>query len=117
MVNKRKLANGKFRVTFSMPALDGVTRLNLVGDFNVWSETSTPMAQAADGSWNVALSLEGDREYQYRYLADGATWHNDWAADAYVPNVHGTQNSLLNLKVKAKPAAAPRKKAPAKKKA
>ena len=102
MLTKRKLTKGKVRVTFQMPALEGVTQLHLVGDFNNWSMQETPMTQAADGSWSVSLTLDGDRQYQYRYFADGKTWHNDWAADAYAPNTFGSDNGVVNLVEEAK---------------
>ena len=31
-----------------------------------------------------------DDTYQYRYYANGQDWHNDWQADAYAPNEHGS---------------------------
>jgi 1,4-alpha-glucan branching enzyme len=130
MLTKRKLAKGKVRVTFAMPPLEGVSQLNLVGDFNNWSINETPLAQAADGSWSVALTLDGGREYQFRYFADGQTWHNDWQADAYAPNDYGSDNSVVSLttngtaapakrtpKPKAEGDAAPRKRAARKKSA
>ena len=118
MLIKRKMPKGKYRVTFAMPPLEGVKQLNLVGDFNNWSETETPLEQAADGSWSVALTIEGGRKYQYRYFADGQVWHNDWQADAYAPNRFGSDNSVLNLIAEeqpAKPKPAPKKKAATKK--
>jgi 1,4-alpha-glucan branching enzyme len=104
MLTKRKLGKGRVRVTFQMPPLEGVTQLHLVGDFNNWSMTETPMQQAADGSWSAALTLEDNRAYQYRYFANGQTWHNDWAADAYVPNRFGSDNCVVSLVEEAKPA-------------
>jgi 1,4-alpha-glucan branching enzyme len=103
MLKKRKLAGGKVRVTFSMPALDDVGQLYLAGEFNEWSETATPMTKAEDGSWSVALTLDSNREYQYRYLADGHTWLNDWDADSYTRNNFGSDNSVLNLIEEEKP--------------
>lgn len=116
MLKKRRLAKGKVRVTFSMPPLEGVDSLHLVGEFNGWSETATPLEQAADGSWSVTLTLDGNREYQYRYLADGQTWHNDWAADAYARNAYGSDNSVVNLTEDEKPPRSTRQGAAAKKK-
>src|SRR5574341_1391087 len=97
MIKKRKLAKNKYTVTFSMPPLEGVAQLYLVGDFNDWNETGTPMQKADDGSWSVKLTLEGDRDYQYRYRSEGGVWHNDWEADAYVRNPLGSDNSVVNL--------------------
>lgn len=96
MLTKRTLKKGKVEVTFTMPALEGCQQLCLCGDFNEWNEAATPMKQQADGTWALSLELEPDREYQFRYLADGETWHNDWAADGYVPNPHGSDNSLVS---------------------
>jgi len=114
MLTKRKMSRGKVRVTFTMPAIDHVQQLNLVGDFNQWSPVATPMQQAADTTWSVALSLDSGHDYQFRYLANGTDWHNDWAADAYLPNEFGSDNSVVSLKESAAPAP---KKAASKKKA
>ena len=103
MLKKRKLSNGKVRVTFLMPALDTVGQLYLVGEFNEWNETATPMTKADDGSWSVALTLDPNRDYQYRYLADGHTWLNDREADSYTRNNFGSDNSVLNLIEEEKP--------------
>lgn len=97
MIKKRKLAKNKYNVTFSMPPLAGITQMYLVGEFNEWNETGTPMQQADDGSWTVKLTLEGDRDYQYRYRDNNGVWHNDWEADAYVRNTYGSDNSVVNL--------------------
>jgi 1,4-alpha-glucan branching enzyme len=97
MLAKRKLKGGKVRVTFSMPPVDGCDTLYLVGDFNGWSETATPMMRQGDGSWAVRVDLDDQHQYQYRYLANGSQWHNDWAADEYTPNPFGGDNSVLVL--------------------
>ena len=126
MITKHKLGRGKVRVTFTMPELEGVKQLYLVGDFNNWSVAETPLAQATDGSWSVALTLASGQKYEYRYFADNQVWHNDWAADAYVLNSFGTENSLVNLEEAeakptpppaAPPAAAAKKKSTPRKKA
>ena len=101
MLHKRKLPRGKVRVTFSMPALEGVAGLFLAGDFNDWSETAAPLAREADGSWSASLSLDAGRTYQFRYLDDRGEWHNDWAADAYAPNDFGGDNSVLDISAQA----------------
>ena len=114
MVTKRNLGRGKVRVTFTMPKLEGARQLFLVGDFNNWSVAETPMTRAADETWSVALTLESGRSYEYRYFADNQVWHNDWAADAYVTNSFGIENSVVTLEAAAP--AAPKKKSAAPKK-
>jgi 1,4-alpha-glucan branching enzyme len=97
MLRKEKTAGGKVKVTFSMPALEGVTALFLVGSFNDWSDTATPMVPGTDGGWSSALTLEEGWAYQYRFRDQDGGWHNDWAADSYVPNEFGSENSVVDL--------------------
>lgn len=81
-------------VTFRIPAPLKAKRITLVGEFNNWSETATPLNPSADG-WSITLELPQGHEYEYRYLADGANWLNDWDADRYVPNELGGANSVV----------------------
>jgi len=83
------------KVTFSLPGDVKAKTVHLVGDFNNWDETSTPMKRQKDGSFKVTIELEKDREYQFRYLVDQHEWHNDWAADKYVPNPFMGDNSVV----------------------
>ena len=77
MLRKEKTAGGKVKVTFSMPALEGVTTLYLVGSFNDWHDTATPLVHGADGGWSAALTLDAGWAYQYRFRDQDGGWHND----------------------------------------
>lgn len=91
----KRASNGTARVTFSLPPQ--VNARNAVGEFNDWSTTSHPLRHYKDGHFTVTLDLERDREYRYRFLLDGERWENDWAADAYVPNSYGSDDSVVRL--------------------
>lgn len=83
------------KVTFTLPAdVQGETA-HLVGDFNNWDENATPMKRKKDGSFEVTLNLPVNHEFQFRYLVNGNEWHNDWAADKYVPNPYQGDNSVV----------------------
>jgi 1,4-alpha-glucan branching enzyme len=72
--------------------------IHLVGDFNNWDTTATPMKKQRDGSFSVNLDLNLGQEYQYRYLIDGANWENDTEADKYIPSPFGdSENSVIIL--------------------
>lgn len=83
------------RVTFELPSEVNATRVWLVGDFNEWSQTSTPLKRRKDGSFSTTLSLKPGREYRFRYVLDGDRWENDHAADRYLPNDHGSEDSVV----------------------
>ena len=101
MIHKKPLGGKRFQVTFTMPPIEGVASLHLCGEFNGWSETATPMRREPDGSWIATLSLDGGKSYMFRYHDNHGAWHNDWAADAYVPNQFGSENSVLDLAAQA----------------
>jgi 1,4-alpha-glucan branching enzyme len=88
--------SGKVRVTFEYPGASRTSSVHLVGDFNGWNETATPMMRKGRGDiWKVQMELNKGQEYQFRYLVDQTSWHNDWHADRYVPNIHGSDNSVV----------------------
>ena len=93
--NNHKKKNGKVAVTFSMPTIEGCENLCLVGDFNEWNPTVHVMRRNDDGLWSLTVELEPEREYQFRYCGGEGLWHNDPAADAYVPNPYGSDNSVV----------------------
>ena len=49
-----------------------------------------------DGSWGATLRLDENRSYQFRYFDNNGHWHNDWKADAYVPNQFDGDNSVVS---------------------
>ncbi|MBQ9494847.1 MAG: isoamylase early set domain-containing protein [Treponema sp.] len=91
----------KCNVTFfvSAEAANGAKTINVAGDFNSWSSTETPLKKDKDGSFSVKLTLEADKEYQFRYLVDGHRWENDWNADKYIPAPYSNaDNSVVVTK-------------------
>jgi 1,4-alpha-glucan branching enzyme len=64
----------------------------LAGDFNNWNEKSHPMVKMGD-VWELTLQLPSG-EYRFKYLVDGF-WHNDREAHRYVPNVWGSDDSVV----------------------
>jgi 1,4-alpha-glucan branching enzyme len=86
------------KVTFTLPkeAIAKAKKVTLVGEFNDWNKSITAMKKLKNGSVSVSLNLKTGREYQYRYLIDGKTWENDWAADKYVASsIPGVENSVV----------------------
>ncbi len=98
MITKRFLKSGQVKVTFELPEAIAAEAENvfLVGDFNEWSETATPMTRLKNGKFKLELKLESNREYAFRYLVNGDQWHNDWDADRYTANPYSGDNSVVN---------------------
>jgi 1,4-alpha-glucan branching enzyme len=98
MLIKKYSQDGKTcLVTFTLPAQVRAGSIHLYGDFTEWEKSPQAMTKQADGGFSITLSLSTGKDYRFRYLLDGQHWENDWAADAYVPNPFGTQDSVLKL--------------------
>lgn len=98
MLKKQYLKRGTVKVDFVLPPAVAAEASSayLVGDFNNWDETATPMKKLKNGSFKVTLELDPEREYRFRYLVDGNQWHNDWDADRYEPNPFSGDNSVVS---------------------
>lgn len=82
------------RVTLTLPRDFGGDTIELCGDWNAW-QTTRSLKRQPNGDWRLTLDLKRGAEYQFRYLVDGREWVNDPAADKYVPNPFGSENSVV----------------------
>ncbi len=86
------------KVTFRLPkeAVQGARNVTIVGDFNNWNVTQTPMKQMSNGDYTLTLELPCNREFNFRYLVDAEKWEKDWFADRYIPDDSSDDNSLIS---------------------
>jgi 1,4-alpha-glucan branching enzyme len=85
------------RVTFILPPDANADTAFLCGEFNDWNQTSHPLTPRKDGSLARMIWLESGRQYRFRYWVNDSRWENDWAADAYMPNPFGGDDSIASL--------------------
>lgn len=88
---------GSVRVRFELPATVSATTVSVCGDFNGWQAEGQPLTRLDDGRFRTDIVLSGGERYRFRYLLDGERWENDPAADDYVPNRFGTEDSVVDL--------------------
>ncbi|HUZ43689.1 MAG TPA: isoamylase early set domain-containing protein [Acidimicrobiales bacterium] len=79
-----------------MPPEVGGSQAAVAGEFNNWSRLEHPMIRGSRG-FTVTISLPAGATYRFRYLIDATRWENDWDADAYLPNAHGQDDSVVDL--------------------
>jgi len=71
--------------------------VTLVGDFNSWSITATPMTK--DGNvWSVSIPLTPG-VHQYKFVADGTRWLQDPKADSSLDADDGNGGKNSGIKV------------------
>jgi 1,4-alpha-glucan branching enzyme len=91
-VKKQYLKNNNMcKVTFTLPkeTTPDTKDVTIVGNFNNWNTSETPMKKLKSGDFSITLNLPQEREYRFNYLVDSNRWGNDWHADRYIPNSYG----------------------------
>ena len=91
---------GICKVTLGVPESEGnkVGKVNVVGEFNNWSTSATPMKRSKNGVFTVSLDLKPGQEYQFRYLLDDYRWGNETEADKSVGTpFEDARNSVIVL--------------------
>ncbi|WMN62161.1 isoamylase early set domain-containing protein (plasmid) [Pseudoalteromonas xiamenensis] len=70
-------------------------KVELVAEFTGWEPIEMKYSKK-DNLFRLKQRLPIDKAYLFKYLIDGEVWDNDHAADDYIPNDFGTDNSLVN---------------------
>ena len=85
------------KVTFRLPreAAPDAEMVTVVGDFNGWDKNGSQMQKLKNGDFKATLELPCCKEYRFRYFIDADRWENDWAADKYLPNQYGDDDSVV----------------------
>ncbi len=112
---KSRGARGRVSVTFTIDPGVGAQSAAVCGEWNDWSAEADVMRRDAEGGFSTTVDLEAGRAYRFRYLLDDERWDNDWAADAYLPNGFGGDDSVVDLTAPAEAVPSAAKKAPVKK--
>lgn len=82
-------------VRFVLDAPDAHT-VALVGDFNGWSRTATPLDEGdAPGRWTISLTLPSGR-HEYAFVVDGERWVADPSAAA-MRDEFGNESSVVRV--------------------
>ena len=85
------------KVTFTVPKNWAEESIAIAGDFNNW-DTTADMLELKKDVWQIQLRLKPNTSYIFKYFIDGERWENDEAADEYVANKFGTEDSIIHIK-------------------
>lgn len=87
-------SHGSTVVQFVLVAPDARS-VSLVGDFNDWDPTVTPL-RAASGAWSVAVRLVPGR-HRYAFVLDGVRWIADPLAPPAPDDDFGSPGSVVTV--------------------
>lgn len=102
MITKAYTKDGKScKVTFEIDqatadALVAKT-IHLAGEFNGWNFQGHRLTKKKSGIFSTTLKLEPGHSYRFRYVINEREWVNDTAADSYIANDHGSEDSLVSV--------------------
>ncbi len=88
-VSKLPVSDTFVKFSFVAPA---AKKVFLVGDFNDWDVSKTPMAESG-GVWSVVVPMTAGR-HQYSYVVDGKSWSSDPNAPSAPDDGFGHTNSV-----------------------
>jgi 1,4-alpha-glucan branching enzyme len=80
MILQLPLNNHEVVVLFRLPAQIWANSVHLVGDFNSWSTSATPMRRG-EQYWEARLRLRAGERYFYAYLIDDTDWCSELPGD------------------------------------
>jgi hypothetical protein len=92
-VGERAAADAPQPVAFVVRRV-GARRVALVGDFNRWDASATPMRRLADGTWTAEVPLTPGR-HAYSFVVDGRTWVLDPRAPVAHDPDFGREHSVI----------------------
>ena len=84
------------KVTFSIPEEWADKEVKLAGDFNDWDKEVDSLEKKKN-KWTITKRLKPENTYRFRYWIDGGKWENDDAADSYIPNEFGSEDSVSEI--------------------
>ena len=88
------LASNQNKVRYTLPAsLSGASDVKIMGAFNGWSRTASPLSRGADGQWTLDLALSNGK-HAYQLIIDGEEMADPDNLER-VDNGFGGFNSLL----------------------
>lgn len=77
---------------------DGLDSVSLVAEFNNWQPLDMKFVKK-DKVFRTRVRLPKNSEFHFRYLVNQNEWENDFAADAYIPNTFGSDNSVVSTHI------------------
>jgi hypothetical protein len=86
----------KVRFEFVTHELQGIYRVAIVGSFNGWDKSATPLYSLGRGHWAADVPLLPGR-YTYQFVINGQKWVPDPGALRDAGTDFGTSNSVVTI--------------------
>jgi len=90
--------NQQVVVLFRLSSRIWADTIHLVGDFNGWSTTATPM-KLGEKYWEARLVLPVGGRYFYAYLVDGNDWCSESSNSAHIASEEVPPVTMLPIEI------------------
>lgn len=92
----RSAGTGSSRAVLLRLQAPASSTVTVVGDFNDWNPSATPLAPTGTGEWTVRLRLPPGR-YRYTFLVDGRRWERDPREPPAKDDDYGAPMSVITV--------------------
>jgi Glycogen recognition site of AMP-activated protein kinase len=92
-VGSATAVNGAIKFDLRLPA-DFASNVSVIGDFNGWDGSKTPMVKDSTGEWSAKVALLPGR-HVYAYLVNGERWVVDPLAPQIPDAGYGPANAVV----------------------
>ena len=99
MIDIEHAEGGEVLVVFSLRGDLANGLVSVVGDFNDWDPTVSPMTARLDDPSVIEATVrcETGRRYEFRYLSDAIGWFDEENAHELCANPHSGCNSVIRV--------------------
>ncbi len=95
MAKKTQSAASRKKVSFEIEADIGST-VTIAGSFNEWDDSKKALADKDSSGLFKCTMMLAPGSYEYKFIVDG-TWTLDPNNPNFIPNNHGTLNSIIKV--------------------
>lgn len=98
MIVQLPLNNEQVMVVFRLPAQIWADSIHLVGDFNNWSTSATPMRRG-EQYWEATVTVPAGSTCYYAYLVDGKYWCSEYNTARHARDYSGPRVAMIPIEI------------------
>jgi serine protease AprX len=87
-----RVENGRLMFVFHD---DNAHSVSVAGDFNGWSQATTPLKRSDSGLWFTEIVVPRRGRFEYKFIINGGRWIEDPSNGMKAPDNYGGLNSVL----------------------
>lgn len=84
------------KITFTIPS-NNATKAVVVGDFNNWDPSATPLKKQKNGVFKGTIDVETGKSYEFKYIVDGVYYNDPEVEEKVFNSFANDYNSVVTV--------------------